>query len=83
MGGSSPPLLPLRPERCSRVGGSPVLFLWRVRVAVEALDTHGIGPVTLSAGVAGFENDYDFGSTLKTADRRLYQAKASGRNCVV
>jgi diguanylate cyclase (GGDEF)-like protein len=55
----------------------------RVRVAAEALDTHGLGPVTLSAGVAGFENDYDFAATLKTADRRLYQAKASGRNCVV
>lgn len=55
----------------------------RVRIAVEALDTHGLGPVTLSAGVAGFENDYDFTSTLKAADRRLYQAKASGRNCVV
>jgi diguanylate cyclase (GGDEF)-like protein len=55
----------------------------RVRVAVEALDTRGIGQVTISAGVAGFENDYDFAATLKTADRRLYQAKASGRNCVV
>lgn len=55
----------------------------RVRIAVEALDTHGLGPVTLSAGVADFENDYDFASTLKAADRRLYQAKASGRNCVV
>jgi diguanylate cyclase (GGDEF)-like protein len=55
----------------------------RVRIAVEALDTHGLGPVTLSAGVAAFDNDYDFAATLKTADRRLYQAKASGRNCVV
>jgi diguanylate cyclase (GGDEF)-like protein len=55
----------------------------RVRLAVEAMDTHGLGPVTMSAGVAGFENDYDFAATLKTADRRLYQAKASGRNCVV
>jgi diguanylate cyclase (GGDEF)-like protein len=55
----------------------------RMRIVVEALDTHGIGPVTLSAGVAGFESDYDFAATLKTADRRLYQAKASGRNCVV
>ncbi len=55
----------------------------RLRGAVEALDTHGIGPVTVSAGAAEFENDYEFASTLRTADRRLYQAKASGRNCVV
>ncbi|MGE3957877.1 MAG: diguanylate cyclase [Vicinamibacterales bacterium] len=55
----------------------------RLRVAVEALDTHGIGPVTVSAGAAEFENDYDFASTLRTADRRLYQAKAAGRNCVI
>ena len=55
----------------------------RLRAAVEALDTHGIGPVTISAGAAEFENDYEFASTLRTADRRLYQAKASGRNCVV
>jgi diguanylate cyclase (GGDEF)-like protein len=55
----------------------------RLRSAVEGLDTHGIGPVTVSAGAAEFENDYDFASTLRTADRRLYQAKASGRNTVV
>ena len=55
----------------------------RVRLAVAALDTHGIGPITMSAGVARFEHDYDFSATLKTADRRLYQAKAGGRNCVV
>ena len=55
----------------------------RLRAAVEGLDTHGIGPVTVSAGAAEFENDYEFASTLRTADRRLYQAKASGRNCVV
>ncbi|MFN7917572.1 MAG: diguanylate cyclase [Vicinamibacterales bacterium] len=55
----------------------------RLRSAVESLDTHGIGPVTVSAGAAEFENDYDFASTLRTADRRLYQAKAAGRNCVV
>ena len=47
----------------------------RVRVAVEALDTHGIGPVTRRQR-AGFENDYDFAAT-QTADRRLHQAKAS------
>lgn len=55
----------------------------RLRVAVETMDTHGIGRVTISAGAAEFQNDYDFASTLRTADRRLYQAKASGRNCIV
>jgi diguanylate cyclase (GGDEF)-like protein len=55
----------------------------RLRMAVSGLDTHGIGQITVSAGAAEFENDYDFASTLRTADRRLYQAKASGRNTVV
>lgn len=55
----------------------------RIRNAIESLDTHGIGPVTISAGASSFEKDYDFMSTLKTADRRLYQAKAAGRNCAV
>lgn len=59
------------------------LLAERVRVAVEALDTHGIGGVTISGGVAKFEIDYDFAATLKTADQRLYQAKKSGRNRIV
>ena len=59
------------------------LLAERVRVAVETIDTHGIGPVTISGGVAKFEMDYDFATTLKTADQRLYQAKASGRNRIV
>lgn len=55
----------------------------RLRVAVESMDTHGLGPITVSAGAAEFEGDYDLPSTLRTADRRLYRAKAAGRNCVV
>lgn len=55
----------------------------RVRAAVETLDTHGIGRVTISAGAAKFESDYDFAATLRTADQRLYEAKAAGRNRVV
>jgi diguanylate cyclase (GGDEF)-like protein len=55
----------------------------RIRAAMEALDTHGMGPVTISAGVAKFEQDYDFAATLRTADQRLYQAKSAGRNRVV
>jgi diguanylate cyclase (GGDEF)-like protein len=55
----------------------------RIRNAIESLDTHGIGPVTISAGASSFEKDYDFMATLRMADRRLYQAKAAGRNCSV
>jgi PleD family two-component response regulator len=42
-----------------------------------------IGAITISAGAAEFEADYDFEATLRTADRRMYEAKAAGRNCVV
>jgi diguanylate cyclase (GGDEF)-like protein len=54
----------------------------RVRHAVETLETPGIGPVTVSAGAATLDTDYDFDEMLSLADRRLYQAKASGRNCI-
>jgi diguanylate cyclase (GGDEF)-like protein len=54
----------------------------RVRHAVELLETNGIGPVTISAGAATLDADYDFDEMLSQADRRLYQAKAAGRNCI-
>jgi diguanylate cyclase (GGDEF)-like protein len=53
----------------------------RIRRAIEALDTHGMGPVTISAGASSFDKNYDFFATLNAADRRLYEAKAAGRNC--
>ena len=62
--------------------GTAKMLAERVRLAVEALDTNGIGPVTISAGAATFETDYDFAMTLRAADQRLYQAKAAGRNRV-
>lgn len=55
----------------------------RIRVAVETLPAHTIGGVTISAGIASFDEDYNFDATLRVADRRLYQAKAAGRNCVI
>jgi diguanylate cyclase (GGDEF)-like protein len=55
----------------------------RLRVAVEALDTHGVGGMTISAGVAEFDGDFDLSPTLRAADDRLYQAKAQGRNRVM
>ena len=55
----------------------------RIRSTVERLDTQGLGPVTISAGTAALDGSYDFETMLTAADRRLYQAKSSGRNAVV
>ena len=55
----------------------------RIRAAVERLETQGLGRVTISAGTAALDGSYDFEAMLDAADRRLYQAKASGRNAVV
>ena len=55
----------------------------RVRRAVESLETQGVGPITVSAGAAMLDADYDFEAMMTQADRRLYQAKAAGRNCIV
>ena len=55
----------------------------RIRVAVETLPAHNVGGVTVSAGIASFDDEYNFDATLRVADRRLYQAKAAGRNCVI
>lgn len=54
----------------------------RVRFAVEALPLQGLGSITVSAGVAAIDRNYDFDSVLARADRQLYQAKGSGRNRV-
>lgn len=43
----------------------------------------GMGPVTVSLGVASYPNDADDPQALITrADRALYEAKGAGRNCV-
>jgi diguanylate cyclase (GGDEF)-like protein len=59
------------------------LLAERIRVGVQKLPTSVPGSVTISAGAAEFDTDYDFEATLRTADRRMYEAKAAGRNRVV
>ena len=55
----------------------------RIRNAVEGLPLAGIGGVTVSGGVAALGTDYSFEAMFEAADRRLYSAKAAGRNTVV
>jgi diguanylate cyclase (GGDEF)-like protein len=54
----------------------------RIRHAVENMPLAGIGGITASVGVAVLGNDYSFDAMFAAADRRLYSAKASGRNTV-
>jgi diguanylate cyclase (GGDEF)-like protein len=54
----------------------------RIRQAVENMPLAGIGGVTASVGVAALGTDYSFDAMFAAADRRLYSAKAAGRNTV-
>ena len=55
-----------------------------LRQMIEALQFEAIGrPVTISMGVASYENSDSFESLLEKADARLYKAKLAGRNQVV
>lgn len=42
-----------------------------------------ISNITFSAGVSALDGSGDVGHLLRSADRALYRAKGSGRNCVV
>ncbi|MBX5021023.1 GGDEF domain-containing protein [Rhizobium lentis] len=54
---------------------------WTIATSVKTPDDR---PVTVSIGVATADEDgVDFTTVLSAADRRLYAAKKSGRNCVV
>jgi diguanylate cyclase len=53
------------------------------RTVVDKNTNVSIGSVTFSAGISMLITNRDVGSMLRTADRALYKAKASGRNCVV
>lgn len=65
--------------------GEALSLAERLRWTIEASVTTPDGrPVTISIGVATVGDDGDsFTALLSTADKRLYQAKRNGRNCVV
>lgn len=52
----------------------------RLRLAVEQMPLSGIDGVTASIGVSALGKDYSFEGMFAEADRRLYAAKAAGRN---
>jgi diguanylate cyclase (GGDEF)-like protein len=54
----------------------------RIRQAIENMPLAGIGGITASVGVAPLGNDFSFDAMFAVADRRLYSAKAAGRNTV-
>lgn len=57
----------------------------RIRKAVEGIDLSDVASdlsVTLSAGIAQFQAKEDIRSLLARADKALYLAKNSGRNCI-
>lgn len=56
----------------------------RVRKLVESHSFEPVGRVTISGGVACFENgSRSLEHLINRADAALYQAKSNGRNCVV
>jgi len=62
-----------------------LLLAERIRREVEKTTvrtTHRHVPITISLGVATLANDDSAQMLFEKADRALYQAKASGRNCV-
>jgi diguanylate cyclase (GGDEF)-like protein len=54
----------------------------RIRVAVETFRLSPSHGITVSAGVASYRTPERLAEMIARADRNLYEAKASGRNCV-
>src|SRR5262249_18392867 len=54
----------------------------RIRGAVETFRLSPSHGITVSAGVASYRTPERLAEMIARADRNLYEAKASGRNCV-
>ncbi|XPV75831.1 MAG: diguanylate cyclase [Desulfovibrio sp.] len=55
----------------------------KIRTALEEIDHPEVGQVTVSLGVAVYNNQDTSSSIVSRADAALYKAKEKGRNCVV
>jgi len=55
----------------------------RIRESVSALSEHFAFAVSCSIGIAALKNDSDMHTFIKRADEAVYEAKDSGRNCVI
>ncbi len=59
------------------------LLAEKLRLKVEAFDFTGAGSITSSFGAAEIQQADSVDNLIGRADKALYQAKESGRNCVV
>lgn len=57
------------------------LLAERLRKEVEAFDFELGHPLTISLGIAQYEQDQNYTTLLNHADQMLYEAKYLGRNC--
>ncbi len=70
---------------CDGLAAAPALALGeRIRREIAAGGANVSSRVTVSVGVGSCASDAsDYDALFLVADRRLYQAKAAGRNCVI
>ncbi|MGD9007840.1 MAG: GGDEF domain-containing protein [Desulfobacteraceae bacterium] len=57
----------------------------RIRMVAQAIEFEDVAPaltVTISGGVTQFQHDDTIGALLTRADRAMYLAKNSGKNCI-
>lgn len=54
----------------------------KLRTCIEKLEIDKVGQITASFGVAQVNEGDDMQSVIDRADKALYMAKKSGRNCV-